>query len=233
MAFGVLVKKDHSNVETGDLGSNPTSGNMLIYGAVNGSSSRTITTPPSGFTEINQELGGSQNAVWYYKVSVGTEQTAQLVWSGSGGECIYAEYGWDGSTPTVTKNADATYISTDTNSMPSGAVTPSGSTNLLVAFHVTDRQQYSSGGQAVDGSWVEDDLFNTSTGANGKLSSLVSVTGSQEATHSDTDTGDTMWGAIVALDVAAVSGDFIQSIAGYGGIAGHGGTAGKHGGIAG
>ena len=32
---------------------------------------------------------------------------------------------------------------------------------------------------------------------------------------------------------APAGGDFIQSIAGYGGIAGHGGTAGKSGGIAG
>ena len=89
MAFGDLVKQatDDSGVGvrttwTPDLLSNPISGNLLIVAFGSNRDNRTVTTPPSGFTELHDVLGHGGWA-WYYKISVGTEQTTSLTWSGN------------------------------------------------------------------------------------------------------------------------------------------------------
>jgi hypothetical protein len=222
-SFGDLVKTDlttgTTNTSTGDLGSNPKSGNLLIVGFGHSSSGTGFTTPPSGFTELYKNNSGSGAAWWWgYKISVGTEQTVSMVWSASGNQSArYNEYEWDGSTPSaVNKNQDTTWISTATNSMKSGAVTPSGSTNIVIAGHSTDDALNSFSGQAIDGTWIEDNQFTEVTFSEFKFSRKVNATGSQEATHSDTDVGDQMLGVIAAFIIGGsehtLLADDVQSL---------------------
>jgi len=208
MAFGDLVKSNldsagSTTTLTADLGSNPASGNLLIAAAGAGAVGDSITSAPSGFTVIEGDETGTVGCIWYYKVSVGTEQTVSVTWSLTNVHALlYAEYEWDGTTPTVSSNEDVSFITDATNSMPSGAVTPDTSTNICIAVHVTDFANNSLDGQAIDGSWIEDILF-VATFVGVKFSRLVNATGSQEATHSDSDTGDQMYGSMAAFSVAA------------------------------
>lgn len=214
MAFGDFIKsgKDTTGAfkttYTPDLGSNPTSGNLLIVAFVADSSGNTLATPPSGFTLLQLNNGGNDSWTWFFKISDGTEQTATGIWTTSrSGTGLYAEYEWDGSTPTVTKNEDATNVSTIVNSQPSGAATPTTTTNVCIAMHGSGSGVDSESGQAIDGSWVEDLGFAVQGAADLKFSSLVNAaTSSQEATHSDTDVGEDMYGAIAIFDAAAAAG---------------------------
>lgn len=220
MAFGAIVKsaKDSAfgSTLTPDLGSNPTTGNLLIA-TFSSNSAAVVATPPSGFTQLHSVVG-SGTWVWYYKVSVGTEQTASQVWTGSEGcQAVYAEYEWDGSTPTVTKNDDQTNITSSVNTQASGAATPTTSNNICIAGHGAQQASAQEASQAIDGSWVEDIAFGTSGRGEMKISSLVNVTGSQEATHTDSDTGLAMYGAIAIFDVPSGGGIvvFRRRINGY------------------
>lgn len=210
-AFGDLVKSDsvdNTSLTTfsPDLGSNPASGNLLITTVCAGSAAALISTPPSGFTLLHASTTGSGTWYWYYKISVGTEQTISAVWDAAiNGVMHYVEYAWDGSTPAVIKNENTDNISSTTNSQPSGAATPTEATNLCLAMHATDGNQNSSTNQAMDGSWIEDITFfsNDQNQAEGKLSRLVNAAlSSQEATHTDTD-ADQMFGAIAIFDAGA------------------------------
>ena len=215
MAFGDLIKQalveaGATNTFTPDLLSTPTSGNLLIFSAGSNRNSRTVATPPSGFTELHEVLGLGGWA-WYYKVSVGTEQTATIVWSGNiTGTGRLIEYEWDGSTPSVVKNDDQTNISTSTTSQPSGAATPTAATNICIALHGADENsQNVDGGEAVDGSWIEDALWTQAPGDT-KISRLVNAAlSSQEATCSTTDGGDNMYGAIAIFNSGAAGGGTI------------------------
>ena len=218
-AFGSLVKSDFvANISLAtfspDLGSNPASGNLLIATVCAGSSTALLSTPPSGFTLLHASTTGSGTWYWYYKISVGNEQTISAIWDASiNGVMRYVEYEWDGSTPSVTKNENTDNISSNTNSQPSGAATPTDATNICMAMHATDGNSDSFVGQAVDGSWIEDFAFlnNDAQQAEGKLSRLVNAAlSSQEATHTDTDTGDQMYGAIAIFNIGGgetASGD--------------------------
>jgi len=234
MAFGDFIKSgEHSSNSwiysyTPDMGSNPTSGNLLILGASCSITGNTLSTPPSGFTELHLSNAGSAASwTWYYKISDGTEQSVNIVWNLSrGGRAVLLEYEWDGSVPTVTKNEDVTNISTIVNSQATGAATPSSTTNILIAMHANDAFESSSEtGQAVDGSWIEDTTFGTTNTPGVKFSRLVNAAASaHEATHSDTDIGDEMYGAIAAFAVvsaastAVTNGTGITSTSGAGTI---------------
>lgn len=211
MAFGDFIKTGRHNsggditTYTPDLGSNPASGNLLIFMAGN-HLSYTVATPPSGFTLLTSSTAGAAAWYWYYKVSVGTEQTASLVWDTAvSGIADLTEYEWDGSTPTVDTDEDVTNINSLTNTQDSGSITPTSATNICIALHGSQATNRSFDGQAVDGSWIEDITF-PDTGGRGvcKISRLVNAAlSSQTAQHTDTDTGDRMYGAIAVFDVAA------------------------------
>jgi hypothetical protein len=210
MAFGDLIKSNKVNdvstdTFTPDLGSNPASGNLLIAGFAAGASGSSIDTPPSGFTLLHSELSGSGAWVWYYKISVGNEQTVELIWdSAKSGGALYVEYEWDGSTPTPVTNFDDTFIGTNTQTIPSGAATPSSSNNILIAAHFSDSGESHFPSQAIDGAWIEDFLFfdGAENQADVKFSRLVDVTGSNEATHTNTGGDDQAFGAIAIFDAA-------------------------------
>lgn len=218
MAFGDLVKNapayesSLSATSTPDLGSNPTSGNLLIATFANDRNNRTVSSAPSGFTLLHDVRSTtSGHWVWYYKVSVGTEQTAPLTWSGGvSGVAEYLEFEWDGSTPTVTKNDDQTNIAGSVTTQASGAATPTTSTNICIAAHGTDKSQSSNASQAVDGSWIEDTLFYAFVGGHLKTSRLVNAaTSSQEATHTSAGTATEMYGAIAIFDSGSGGGGTI------------------------
>jgi len=211
MAFGDLVKNataydlDVGTIATPDLGSNPTSGNLLIATFGSNRINRTITTAPSGFTVLHEVVSTTAGHwVWYYKVSDGTEQTTSLTWSGNiSGVAEYLEFEWDGSTPTVTKNDDQTNISTAVTTQASGAATPTSSTNICIACHGTESSTASDFGQSVDGSWIEDTIFAVYTGGHLKTSRLVNAAlSSQEATNTST-LSEEMYGAIAVFDSGA------------------------------
>ena len=210
MAFGDLVKQATDDagvtartVYTPDLLSNPTSGNLLVVTFASDRDNRTVTSPPSGFTELHNVLGHGGWA-WYYKVSVGTEQTTSLTWDANcAGVAHYVEYEWDGSTPTIVKNDDQTNIATVVTTQASGAATPTSATNICIAAHGSEVGTNVNDVQAVDGSWIEDIAFGTTQGEM-IMSRLVNAAlSSQEATFTCTDTGDAMYGAIAVFNVVS------------------------------
>ena len=215
MAFGDFVNSDDTlqngvATHTADLGINPTSGNLLVLAFAGRQNNLAITTPPSGFTELYTLTSSGQFVfAWYYKVSDGTEQTASLVWANvAHGRSAYIEFEWDGTAPTLTKNEDRSNILNVVNTQATGAATPDTSTNICVALHVTDIESNNFDGQAVDGSWIEQIVFgndaaNSPSGT--KISYLVNATGSQEATHTDTDIGDQMYGGIACFATAGAA----------------------------
>lgn len=212
IAFGQLVKSGvvantSQTTFSPNLGSNPASGNLLIVTAGAGESGALIDTAPSGFTLLHENIDGSGIWSWWYKISVGNEQTISVVWDGTvNGVTRYVEYKWDGSTPTLVKNENKDNEINTTNSQPSGAATPTNAVNIVLALHATDGNQNSFQAQAVDGSWIEDFVFfnNNTNQGEGKLSRLVNAPlSSQEATHTDTDAGDQMWGAIAVFNIGS------------------------------
>jgi len=181
----------------------PKAGHLLIAASA---SIESVTTPPSGFTALNNSLTGSSEWNLWYKISDGTEDEITVDYATAGPIGItFTEYAWDGSTPTITENENETNISTAVSSQASGAATPTGSKSIALAFHGCTDVTLNFTGQAVDGSWVEDlSFFSTSFAIPSfKVSSLVNATGSQEATHTDTDTGSAMYGAIAIFDVGS------------------------------
>jgi len=218
MAFGDLVKKAPTfqlsivAVATPDLGSNPTSVNLLIATFANNRNNRTVSSAPSGFTLLHDVRSTtSGHWVWYYKVSDGTEDTCSLTWSDTvSGHAEYLELEWDGSTPTITKNDDQTNIAGSVTTQASGAATPTAETNICIAAHGTDYSLNSSFTQAVDGSWIEDTLFYNQVGGHLKTSRLVNAAlSSQEATHTSVGGADEMYGAIAVFDSSAAGGGTI------------------------
>ena len=209
--FGDLVRHafDFGFTEqtaTVDLEVNPKSGNLLIFVFGSDSSSIALTTAPVGFTLLTSSEDGNGTHFWWYKVSDGTEQIRSATMDlNSQLQGRYAEYVWDGSTPVVQTNENVVNISTNTNSQPSGAITPVFGVNILLAAHFSEEALNNVTYQDVDGAWIEDTVFETSNTGQGKLSRLVSVSGSQEATHSDTSIGRPMYGAIAEFGVASAS----------------------------
>jgi len=199
-----------------DLGSNPISGSLLIF-VISANNVETVATPPSGFTLLHIENSINDTHVWYYKISDGTEQTAGLTWdTAATGIAKYAEYIWGLGTPSVIKNEDVTNVNSVTNSQPSGAATPTDTTNLCIVIHGTGSAPFSNAGEAVDGAWIEDTFFIDTGGvrATCKFSHLKNAAlSSQEATHTDTDTGDFMYGAIAVFEPGSVD-PILDAVAG-------------------
>lgn len=190
-----------------NLGSNPTAGNLLLLAISSQTGSDQLTVEPGdGFvllTMVNPSSAAEWR--WYWKISDGTEASAQVTWLSTLFEHaqLYAEYEWDDlGPPTISTNENETEINGFVNSLGTGAVTPDTSNNIVIAFHGSNEGQRHFTGQAIDGSWTEDIGFADNDDAGIKFSSLVNVTGSQEATHSDSDSGGAMYGAIAAFSVS-------------------------------
>lgn len=218
MAFGDLVKYDDSAfsaTQSCDLGSNPTSGNILFFFASNGNYAATVSTPPTGFTQLQINTGGAAAGahVAYYKVSVGTEQTASLVWSGGLGKATYIEIDFDGNTlDSVQSNKDQTYTTGSGTSISTGSLTPDQSTNVIVAGVGAGNESGFDGGQAWDGTEIVYRAMTTATQTGQAVAGYTNETGSISHTFSTTDGGGGAWGIIAAFNVAA-SGPSIPVLA--------------------
>ena len=216
MAFGDLVKSNTDSpttqsVTSCDLGSNPTSGNLLIFVAYGGSGGTSVTTPPSGFTQMHENTTNF-NLTTYYKVSDGTEQTAGHTHGNSNSVgATYAEYDMGGNTsPSVL--TDSTAVSGTETSKNAGSVTPTETTNFTAAFASVD----SLGNIAATESWNSSytlDLNMTTNGAVAAFGSRTNTVGAQSPTYSHGGTADQMYGAIAAFSFSAGGGS--ASDAGY------------------
>lgn len=207
LTFGDFLRSDWQNVSTvtvtSDLGSNPKSGNLLLLaiGGTSGAADPLATPPGDGFAVLH-DVDGDSTWAWYWKISDGTEQTVAVTWTNSATQHgnLYAEYQWDNKgIPVISKNENQVNINTEVNSQASGAVTPNNLPNIVVAFHASDLCINNFDSQAINGNWIEDIGFENTGNIGLKFSSLSKVSGSQEATHSDSDIGDAMYGAIAAF----------------------------------
>lgn len=214
MAFGQIVKTARTStasfdtLHSVDLGSLPTSGNLLIFTACNHQFGTYTTTPPAGFILLHEQLAEAFKSVWYYKISDGTEQTADITWStGGSGVVNLTEYEWDGSTPVVTKNTTG-YMSDAGAPISSSTATPTAATNLVVAMHSTDGNSSHFDGQDVTAGWTKDIEFANEANfrSEAKISSKINATGIQECIHTDTDIdSDSYYGAIAVFDSAGAA----------------------------
>jgi hypothetical protein len=209
MAFGDLVKFDVDTIGGGDttscdLGSNPTSGNILIFCAYGGSGGQSIVTPPSGMTLLEINTTTFVAAV-YWKLSNGTEQTAGHVHGNTNAVgATYAEYDVDGNTsPTITSAENTDNISSDTNTQTAGTLTPVSSTNIMLGFAFTDGLGDIASAEAWTSSYTLDiDVINDSSiTAVGKHTNR---TGSQSPEYSYTGSAEQMYG--VLIDISFSSG---------------------------
>jgi len=161
-----LVKSDavvigNSATISCDLGSNPASGNLLVFLASSKTGSNAIVTPPSGFSQADyvantDSLGGS--SVMYYKVSAGTEQTVEVVFtSANTGQGIYLEYSGFGSAPADPLDTTATQYSTGTSDTTIGCggptSTPAEADSFAVFLAATGDQRRFNLTQTVDNSY--------------------------------------------------------------------------------
>lgn len=201
MAFGDLVTKDRSNfatTQTGDIGGNPTSGNLLILAGGTQSLSATLTTAPTGFTQIGLQEGGTSGNLTcgaWYKISDGTEQTATVVWSAGLGYAEYLEYDLDSTTiDGFQVNDDKTNISSASTTQDAGSITPAESTNLCVFGAFADQSSNCDGGAAWSLSATVDHIMENIGGAAGSVAHLIDQSGATNPQFSTTDTGDEMWG---------------------------------------
>ena len=214
MAFGDVVGTPQKGndgalaTHTATLGVTATSGNLLVCGFSNGSSTGVISTPPSGWTLIEGYENADNNGDWhsYWKLSDGTETQAQLVWTAvARGEWFIVQYEWGQGTPSVTSNEDETNVATAVTSQGSGSLTPATANNIMLVIFGGDDSVGFTLNDARDGSWVED---LTPTGVSTSYASIASVgrlvdaaVSSQSATKTH-DTATNCWGCIVSFDVA-------------------------------
>ena len=216
MAFGDLVKSNTDapgtqSVTSCDLGSNPTSGNLLIFIAYGGSGSTTVTTPPSGFTQMHENTTNF-NLTTYYKVSDGTEQTAGHTHGNTNAVgATYAEYDMDGNTsPSVL--TDSTAVSGTQTSKSAGSVTPTESTNFVIGFASIDSLANAAATESWDNSYTLD-LNIVTDSAVAAIGTKTNTVGAQSPTYSHGGTADEMYGAIGAFSFSAGGGS--ASDAGY------------------
>ena len=205
--IGGFVQGDDARVSndttlTATLTSAPKTGNMLIFAVGWHSASATITTPPTGFTLLTTEVGSLASWAWYYKVSDGSETSRSVTISASDTIAIrYNEYEWDNSTPLVSTDEDTTNVSSTTNSQASGTVTPGRGRNFVVAAIGSSDDVDSQTSQSFSNSFIADDDFIGYGGdtADHRIGRLVNQFGPQTTTHTDTDTGAPMYGAIASF----------------------------------
>ncbi len=220
MAFGDRIKRAKVESSTSphvpDLGSNPTSGHLLILTQGAHNSSGVTFTDPSGWTRIEAYENNSPTAegagCWWWKISDGTEQTVSVVLADTGDTNItnYVEFEWDGSTPTVTSNEDLAKINSPTaTSCVTGSVTPGETTNICLVVIGNEDRDTEDGG-AWDSTWTEfETTYDTSNnrGEVTNMGKIVNASGSQSGTYTHTDAGGSMWGSIACFDIASTANE--------------------------
>lgn len=211
MALGDLVQSDNSGFASNQsctLASSPTSGNLLIIAGGVSSNSATVSTAPTGFTELETQTGNAcGTTAVYYKISAGTETTAAIEWSTSFGVATYLEIDFDGNTLSSAQSTQNTDNVTSTaTSQGSGSVTPAQSTNVCVMGVFVPNESNCDAGAAWSGSLTEYEAVDDAGQAGYGLAGIASQTGSTSFTFSTTDTGDQMWGTLLVFNAAASSG---------------------------
>lgn len=228
MAFGDLLKSTRNPLSsvtgvTADLGSAPTSGNLLIFGVCLGISGASVNSVPSGWVLITGEsTGSSASWYWYYKISNGSEQ--QQTWGFDStifGTSNYHEYEWGQGAPTVVSTEDLTNISTTSTTQNTGSINPSTNNNICLALHGIDGNANATT-ESLPGGWTADVEWGSESTTRGdaKLSRILNQASasSLDCTATHTGTADEMYGAIAAFSYTpsgpsvAVTGTITPSV---------------------
>ena len=232
MALTIALVKDaflQGNVTTltPDLGSNPTSGNLLVTAltARSGTDPGAVT-PPSGFTLVNSWTDGTDPYFYlYYKKSDGTEQTA--AWSWVSTAKVTASYyeisGADADTPD-SEEAEANSGGSSVTSQVTGTLASAPtSAHDLIAWCLTNSAGATDLGRSwADASFTEEKWHPASQGARPGVSMAFAEGGSGDtsATFSTTDTGASMRGVIWEVNLPSAGGMLNRFGSMHGGISG-------------
>lgn len=207
MAFGDLVQEGDSGfniTQSITFGSTATSGNILIFVATNNTAA-TVSSAPSGWTELETNLTGGVAGAFYYKDSDGTETAVSLTWSTGQGVGYFAEYEFQQTLVTpVVSGEDTTNISTNTSGGPSGSVTPSNPTNLWVGGMVSDAESAHFGGSWSGGR--EDRAFTNNGQSAPGVISATDVTGATSYTFSGGGGSQENWGFAAVFEYSSGGG---------------------------
>jgi hypothetical protein len=211
--FGQIVKTATTAAQSGttfvgDLGRNPTTGNLLVALCCN--TENGALTVPSGFTLIHDGYGASLRGYsWSFKVSVGTEQTATYTAATTitNGRITYFEIDWDGSTPQIQKAEDASQVDGTVSTIGTGSATPDGTSNVCLAFVATDQSSASRLYFQRTADWnLEWWLLASGNPQNSLAFKINAPASSQSDTHTDSDTGAPLYGSICCFTVGAAAG---------------------------
>lgn len=202
----VQSKQNSGGTATITLDSAPTSGNILIYATPNGNSGATLSTPPTGFTELTSNTAANFSFWWGYKVSDGTETSSNHAWSEGNGNSLYAEYYWQQSAlnPRVATNENTDNIATaGSGPQGTGSVTPDDiSQNFVLAVVAAQFQPNVDGSGAWSNGFTEDVGFAaTPTIASVAIASLSSAAAAVETTYSWVDSTEETYGGIAAFSL--------------------------------
>ena len=207
--IGTRAGSGSASTFTPTLASLATAGNLLLlYGCVTVAGR---TASATGFTQIQHvSSGGDFSAHVFYKIANGTEVAGAVVLSGTGGGYYniseWSISGLDASTPLDTSSDNETNIATVVTSQSSGSATNSTADALAFVFFGTDISGNVDAGRAYSNSYTErdtSDTANTSRGGYYLANKVLSSAASQTSTYTTTDTGDSMYGAIIIFKAAA------------------------------
>lgn len=205
----VQSTRNSGGTATLTLPNTPVSGNLLIYGTTSGNSGVSLNTAPTGFTELTSHTAADFSSWWGYKISDGTETSANHAWSAGNGYSFYAEYYWQEGTPRVQTNSDTSNVTADgAGPQSTGSTTPDDlTTNICLAFISSRYQPNVDGSGAFSNSYIADLPFTaTPTIAGTALASLANASGSTSSSYSWSDSVMDTYGAIGAFSPPAVGG---------------------------
>lgn len=211
MALGDLaqarVNSSFSANQSCTLGSAPTSGNILIIAGGVSNNSATVTTAPSGFTLAHSQSGNAcGSTAVYYKISVGTETTAAIVWSASFGVATYMEIDFAGnSLASVQTAANTDNVTNVATSQASGTLTPAQTTNICVFGVFVPNESSCDAGAAWSGGLTQYEAVDNAGQAGYGFAGITNRSGSTSFTFTTTDTGDQMWGTLTVFNASAAA----------------------------
>lgn len=193
------------------LASGATSGNLLIL-AIGGIQNSRTFTPPAGFTSIGATNSGAFSAEWWWAEVTGaligeTDFLISISSSISGYAQVIEYDSTDLDLSAIdTSNEDVSNISTIVTSQGTGSASNTTADALALAFFGADIIGNIDTGRSVAG-YDEDwgGLTATSRGGGALYSTVLSSTGSQNATYTTTDTGSQMYGSIAIFASGATS----------------------------
>jgi len=211
MAFGDLLQQDDSgygSTQSCTLPGSPSSGNILVLASSNNSGSATISTPPSGFTELQVGTGTGVRGALYYKVSAGSETSTSIVWSTGNGTAHYFELDFDGQTlvTPVQTNEDETNSASAgaTQSQNCGLVTPANATNIWVGAIAHDQANNGDASQVwADSATVIRALADVALSEPAVAKRVNIAASGYNGNWSCTDTDDQVYGMAAVFEYAA------------------------------